>query len=145
MYIGIVIKENCNMRYTSTAPTMAITREICGIHKIPFQNFVVRNDSGCGSTVGPMLSARLGMRSVDIGVAQWAMHSCRETCSTKDLHFMYMFCRNFFMFFRKIDAAFKKLVWKLGFFFMLGPIGLWCANGMYIYICVFQLGIDVHI
>ena len=47
-----------------------------------YQEVVVRNDSACGSTIGPMMSAKLGIRTVDIGTPQLSMHSIRETCCT---------------------------------------------------------------
>ncbi|KAL8431789.1 hypothetical protein Efla_005011 [Eimeria flavescens] len=82
---GVVIKENANQSYASSAETMALVRSVASEAEIPIQDFVVRNDSRCGGTVGAMLSAHLGIRTVDIGIPQWAMHSCREICGVTDL------------------------------------------------------------
>ncbi|CDJ59872.1 aspartyl aminopeptidase, putative [Eimeria maxima] len=82
---GVVIKENANQSYASNACSMSFVRVIAEDAGIPLQDFVVRNDSRCGGTVGAMLSARLGVRTVDIGIPQWAMHSCREICGVTDL------------------------------------------------------------
>ena len=57
MHAGIVIKHNANQRYATTSITAFMLREIGKRHGIPIQDFVVRQDSACGSTVGPMLSA----------------------------------------------------------------------------------------
>ena len=48
---------------------------------VPVQEFVVRSDMGCGSTIGPLTSARLGIPTVDVGIPQLAMHSARELCA----------------------------------------------------------------
>eukprot|EP00922_Rhytidocystis_sp_ex-Travisia-forbesii_P039326 GHVS01058499.1.p1 GENE.GHVS01058499.1~~GHVS01058499.1.p1 ORF type:complete len:488 (-),score=57.87 GHVS01058499.1:270-1733(-) len=101
---GIVLKENANQRYASECTSMAITRQIARIADVPVQEFVVRNDSPCGSTVGPMLASILGVRTVDIGVCQWAMHSCRETCGTDDIAHLHNFFKAFFSSFRQIEC-----------------------------------------
>ena len=82
---GVVIKQNANQRYATTSITMHVLRQCAEIANVPLQEFVVRNDSPCGSTIGPMLSAKLGLRTIDVGNPQLAMHSIRETCGTKDI------------------------------------------------------------
>lgn len=79
---GPVIKYNANQRYATTAPTSFMLKELARRHSLPLQEFVVRNDSACGSTIGPIMSARTGIRTVDIGCPQLAMHSIRECCGT---------------------------------------------------------------
>lgn len=64
MHKGTVIKINANQRYATTAVTSLVLKELAKKHKIPIQEFVIRNDSPCGSTIGPMLSAKLGLRTV---------------------------------------------------------------------------------
>ncbi|KAI8091166.1 peptidase M18 [Gilbertella persicaria] len=85
MHKGTVIKINANQRYATTAVTSLVLKELAKKHQIPIQEFVVRNDSPCGSTIGPMLSAKLGLRTVDIGNPQLSMHSIRETGGTDDV------------------------------------------------------------
>uniref|UniRef100_H2XLC1 Aspartyl aminopeptidase n=1 Tax=Ciona intestinalis TaxID=7719 RepID=H2XLC1_CIOIN len=77
---GPVIKTNNNQRYATTAITATIVRESAKIAGVPTQDVMVRNDAGCGSTIGPILATRLGIRTVDVGAAQLSMHSCREVC-----------------------------------------------------------------
>jgi len=64
---GVVVKTNSNQRYATNGITGFIVRELGHIIDIPVQEFVVRNDCGCGSTIGPAISAKTGIRVVDVG------------------------------------------------------------------------------
>ncbi len=93
---GVVIKHNANQRYATTSITTLALKVLAEKKKVPLQEFVVRNDSPCGSTIGPMLSAKLGMKTIDVGNPQWSMHSIRETCGTKDVGYAVDLFQTFF-------------------------------------------------
>lgn len=88
---GIVIKHNANQRYATNAESAAITRRLCLKHHIALQDMVVRNDMACGSTIGPITSAEIGICTVDIGIPQLAMHSIRELANINDVNAMIEF------------------------------------------------------
>ncbi len=81
---GVVIKRNANQRYATDAVSEAFIVDACRRAEVPIQYYIHRNDLPCGSTIGPMTAARLGVPTVDIGVPQLAMHSIRETAGTID-------------------------------------------------------------
>ncbi|AJQ96392.1 M18 family aminopeptidase [Gynuella sunshinyii] len=81
---GPVIKINANQRYASNSTSQALFRHICQQVNVPVQVFVVRSDLACGSTIGPITATNLGVNTVDVGVATFAMHSIRETAGAKD-------------------------------------------------------------
>ncbi|MCU1496480.1 MAG: family aminopeptidase [Acidimicrobiales bacterium] len=81
---GPVIKVNANQRYATDGTTAAVMVEACDRAGVPHQVFVCRNDIPCGSTIGPLTAARLGIATVDVGVAQLSMHSARELCGAED-------------------------------------------------------------
>ena len=105
MHHGMVIKHNANQRYGTSATTAALFREVGRRRGLPCQEFVVRNDTGCGSTIGPILSANTGMRTVDVGIAQLAMHSIREMCGAQDVGTAYEHFKAFFEEFSRLDAT----------------------------------------
>jgi aspartyl aminopeptidase len=82
---GILIKTNDSQRYTTTSVTRPILRNLAEKYEIPIQDFIVRNDKPCGSTIGPFMSKRLGVASIDVGAPILAMHSIREFSGTEDL------------------------------------------------------------
>uniref|UniRef100_H2Y741 Aspartyl aminopeptidase n=1 Tax=Ciona savignyi TaxID=51511 RepID=H2Y741_CIOSA len=104
---GPVIKINNNQRYATTAITATIVREAARFAGVKTQDVMVRNDSGCGSTIGPILSTRLGMRTADVGAAQLSMHSCREVCGVTAPEQCLKLYKAFFEKFSEID---KNLV-----------------------------------
>lgn len=106
---GIVIKSNANQRYATTPLTASLFREVCRLASVPVQDFVVRNDSPCGSTIGPIISSKIGVRTIDVGIPQWAMHSIREACATSDLGHLRSLCQAFFSSFREVDNSTAKL------------------------------------
>ncbi|EJT98395.1 peptidase M18 aminopeptidase I [Dacryopinax primogenitus] len=81
---GIACKVDPNGNTTSNATSMALVRKIGEKYGCEVQLFHIRNDSRSGGTVGPMLSERLGMPCVDIGIPQMSMHSIRGLTGSKD-------------------------------------------------------------
>lgn len=93
---GPVIKSNANFRYATDARTTAAFLDLCEAAGVPCQNFVNRADLGCGSTIGPMTAAALGIPTVDVGTAQFAMHSARESAGSRDPALINAVFRRFF-------------------------------------------------
>ncbi|KAG6546923.1 hypothetical protein Mapa_011539 [Marchantia paleacea] len=101
---GLVIKHNCNQKYATNSATALIFREIGARHDIPTQDFVVRNDMACGSTIGPIVASGTGIRTVDVGAPQLSMHSIREMCGTDDVGYTYQHFKAFFEEFSELDG-----------------------------------------
>ncbi len=88
---GVTLKVNQNRRYASSAFTQAVFHDICIRNKIPSQVYTHRNDLPCGSTIGPIVSAQVGIPTLDVGIPILGMHSIRETCAWQDLESYYDF------------------------------------------------------
>ena len=86
---GPVIKINANQRYATNSETSGMFRLICQQVRVPVQSFVVRSDMACGSTIGPITASELGVKTVDIGVPTFAMHSIRELAGSEDAYSLY--------------------------------------------------------
>ena len=85
---GPVIKTNANQRYATGAETAARFMAACEAAGVPCQQYAHRGNLGCGSTIGPIVAARLGIPTVDVGSPMWAMHSARESAGALDPAYM---------------------------------------------------------
>ncbi|CAK0756016.1 putative M18 family aminopeptidase 2 [Gammaproteobacteria bacterium] len=93
---GPAIKINTNQRYATDCVGEAQFIRICERVGVPFQRYTHRSDLACGSTIGPMTAARLGITTVDVGCPIWAMHSIRESGGVFDPIYLCEALRGFF-------------------------------------------------
>ena len=85
---GIVIKFNGNQKYTTDSVSYAIFKDICDKRNVPYQTYANRSDIAGGSTLGNISNSHVSVNTVDIGLAQLAMHSAYETAGAKDTTYM---------------------------------------------------------
>ena len=93
---GPVIKINANQRYATSSLTSAVFRHLCEKQQVPVQSFVNRSDLGCGSTIGPITAANIGVQTLDVGVPTFAMHSIREMAGAEDAYNLYRVLSSFY-------------------------------------------------
>lgn len=105
---GVVVKTNANQRYMTHPGVALLLRQIARKYNIPLQDFCVRNDCPCGSTIGPLIASRTGIRTIDIGMPQLSMHSIREMMGVQDLEFGCQLLQAFLTGFRAIDETVAK-------------------------------------
>ena len=93
---GVVIKHNANQRYATDALSEALFAEICRRAEVPVQHFANRSDIAGGGTLGSISNTRVSLKTVDIGLAQLAMHSAVETGGVKDTDYMIRAAKAFY-------------------------------------------------
>lgn len=86
---GLVIKHNANQRYATNAVSASVFRRAGKRAGIPVQEFTVRSDTACGSTIGPIIATLSGILTVDCGSPQFSMHSIREMMGKDDAFYGY--------------------------------------------------------
>jgi aspartyl aminopeptidase len=82
---GPVIKTHASQAYATDAETAGLFTSLCTRVGVTPQHFVSRSDLPCGSTIGPISAARVGLRTVDVGSPMLSMHSCREMAGSADV------------------------------------------------------------
>ena len=93
---GVVVKFNANQKYTTDGVSAAVFRQVCQKAGVPCQSFANRSDLPGGSTLGNISNAHVSLNTVDIGLAQLAMHSSCETAGTDDVDYMVRAMRAFY-------------------------------------------------
>jgi len=93
---GPVIKINANQRYATDSKTAACFRYLCQKADLPVQTFAVRSDMACGSTIGPLTAAAIGVKTLDVGVPTLAMHSIRELAGRRDAYYLFKILLDYF-------------------------------------------------
>lgn len=86
---GPVLKINANQRYATNSESGGLFRDICNQAGVALQTFVNRTDLGCGSTIGPLTAAAVGVNTLDVGVPTFGMHSIRELAGSDDAFALY--------------------------------------------------------
>ncbi len=99
---GPVLKVNANQAYATSSDSAAILKRAARSARVELQSFVTRTDLGCGSTIGPLTATALGVRTVDVGVPTFAMHSIREMAGSADA---YALCRVLSAFYAQQDLT----------------------------------------
>jgi aspartyl aminopeptidase len=96
LHEGPAVKYNANQRYATTGVTAAVVRSLAKLCDVPLQQTCVKNDSPCGSTIGPIVSTLTGVATVDLGGPMLSMHSVREMCGTVDCFYLTTLIKTFF-------------------------------------------------
>lgn len=93
---GFCIKEACSQGYATDSEAIAIVQQICEKEGIAYQKFVNRSDGSAGGTLGSIVSAILPVRTVDMGIPMFAMHSSREFMGREDQESLVKFMTAYF-------------------------------------------------
>ena len=93
---GVVIKFSANQKYTTDGMAAAIFTQLCERAKVPYQTYVNRSDILGGSTLGNISGTQVAVNTIDIGLAQLAMHSPYETGGAKDTDYLIRVAKEFY-------------------------------------------------
>lgn len=106
--MGLTIAADSNGHMTTDAVSSAVLQRIAEKSGHTLQVFQIRNDSRSGGTVGPMLSAAMGVRAIDAGMPQLSMHSIRAACGALDPGLGVQIFTGFYQFFEEVNGEFTE-------------------------------------
>ena len=107
---GVVIKYNANQSYTTDSLSGSLFKKLLDDNNIPYQLFANKTGTRGGSTLGNLSNNQISLISIDVGLAQWAMHSPIETCGYKDVEYMVNAVKCFY----KAHFSINKQKYSLG-------------------------------
>jgi aminopeptidase I len=105
--VGVAIQADPNGHTTTDGASTALLMRVAQKTGCELQVFQIRNDVRSGGTVGPMLSSKTGMRSIDAGLPQLSMHSIRATTGSLDPGLGVKLFGGFFDHFESVDKEFR--------------------------------------
>lgn len=105
---GLTVSYDPSGHTTTDSPSYALLQRIADKCEHKLQVFQIRNDSRSGGTVGPMLSAAMGVRAIDAGLPQLSMHSIRAATGAKDPGLGVQIFTAFYQYYEEADAEFKS-------------------------------------
>ncbi|KAJ5573840.1 Vacuolar aminopeptidase 1 [Penicillium hispanicum] len=105
--VGVTVSTDSNGHMTTDSVSHGILKRVAARCGSTLQVFQIRNDSRSGGTIGPMTSARIGMRAIDCGIPQLSMHSIRATTGSLDPGLGVKLFKGFFDYFEEIDKEFE--------------------------------------
>ncbi|EFR00887.1 vacuolar aminopeptidase 1 [Nannizzia gypsea CBS 118893] len=103
---GVAVSADPNGHMTTEGVSTALFQRLAVKGGCKLQVFQIRNDSRSGGTIGPMTSARIGMRAIDVGIPQLSMHSIRATTGSLDPGLGVQMFKAFFDHFEEVDKEF---------------------------------------
>ena len=106
--VGVAVAADSNGHMTTDSVSTAFLSEVAKRCGSKLQVFQIRNDSRSGGTVGPMLSAAMGVRAIDAGLPQLSMHSIRASTGALDPGLGTQLFRGFFEYWEEVDAEFRE-------------------------------------
>ncbi|KAL2266431.1 hypothetical protein VTJ83DRAFT_5783 [Remersonia thermophila] len=106
--VGVALCVDASAHMTTDSVSMAVLDRVAELAGCVNQRHMIRNDSRSGGTVGPMLSAAMGVKAADVGIPQLSMHSIRATTGSLDPGLGVKFYKGFLDYWFEVDGEWRK-------------------------------------